>query len=162
MDTIIINPVDFGRTFTLIARHDTHYFIEHELPRFLDSLSKTSVIRCRNYIKRLRSGEYIPKACYSDRETDYVYLTIGQFSGRYVSFEDLTFLEESIGEQYAHWAWYRIPDVQLKPGKHRLTLGAGEGACFDALVLLPQNPVMDRAGTNLFHNWNYAPWDNPL
>ena len=66
------------------------------------------------------------------------------------------------GEQYGHWSWYRIPDVQLTPGKHRLTLAAGAGAAFDALVLLPQNPVMDRAGMNLFQNWNYAPWHNPM
>ena len=65
------------------------------------------------------------------------------------------------GEQYGHWAWYRIPDVVLAAGKHRLTLGAQAGAQFDALVLLPQNPLMDRAAMNLFQNWNYAPWDNP-
>jgi restriction endonuclease S subunit len=50
----------------------------------------------------VRSGEYIPKPSYSDTETDYVYLTIGQFLGPYVSFEDLTFLEESVGEDYAY------------------------------------------------------------
>ena len=66
------------------------------------------------------------------------------------------------GEQYAHWAWYRIPDVQLTAGKHRLTLGAAAGACFDALLLLPQNPTVDRAAMSLLQNWNYAPWDNPL
>jgi len=66
------------------------------------------------------------------------------------------------GEQFAHWSWYRIPDVQLAKGKHRLTLAAGAGAAFDALLLLPQNPEMDRAAMNLFQNWNYAPWQNPL
>jgi hypothetical protein len=65
------------------------------------------------------------------------------------------------GEQYGHWSWYRIPDVQLTEGKHRLTLEAEAGAQFDALLLLPQNPAMDRAAMNLFQNWNYAPWDNP-
>ena len=66
------------------------------------------------------------------------------------------------GEQFGHWAWYRIPDVQLSAGKHRLTLAAAKGACVDALALLPQTPVMDRAAMNLFQNWNYAPWQNPL
>jgi len=66
------------------------------------------------------------------------------------------------GEQYGHWAWYRIPEVELTAGKHRLTLSAGAGASFDALVLLAQNPVIDRAAMNLFQNWNYAPWQNPL
>jgi hypothetical protein len=65
------------------------------------------------------------------------------------------------GEQYSHWSWYRIPDVHLTAGKHRLTLGAEAGACFDAVVLLPQNLVIDRAAMNLFQNWNYAPWRQP-
>jgi hypothetical protein len=66
------------------------------------------------------------------------------------------------GEQYGHWSWYRIPDIELQAGEHRLTLGAKAGAQFDALILLPQNPEMDRAAMNLFQNWNYAPWDNPI
>ena len=66
------------------------------------------------------------------------------------------------GQQYGHWSWYRVPDVDLAPGKHRMTLGAGRGARFDALLLLPQNPAMDRAAMNLFQNWNFAPWDNPM
>jgi len=66
------------------------------------------------------------------------------------------------GEQYGHWSWYRIPAVALTAGEHRLTLGAEEGASFDALVLLPQNAAMDRAAMNLFQNWNYAPWQNPF
>ena len=68
----------------------------------------------------------------------------------------------SFGEQYGHWSWYRIPDVDIKEGKYKLTLGAKAGAQFDALILLPQNPVMDRVAMNLFQNWNYAPWRNPL
>lgn len=66
------------------------------------------------------------------------------------------------GEQYGHWAWYRIPDVTLAASTHRLTLGASAGACFDAVLLLPQNPVVDRAAMNLLQNWNYSPWHNPL
>ncbi len=66
------------------------------------------------------------------------------------------------GEQYGHWSWYRLPDVALRAGRGRLTLGASGGACVDAVQLLPQNPATDRAAMNLFQNWNYAPWDNPL
>ncbi|MBM4039698.1 MAG: LamG domain-containing protein [Planctomycetes bacterium] len=65
------------------------------------------------------------------------------------------------GEQHGHWAWYRIPDVQLTAGKHRLALGAEAGAALDALLLLPQNDAMDRAAMSLFQNWNFAPWQNP-
>jgi len=66
------------------------------------------------------------------------------------------------GEQYGHWAWYRIPDIRLAASTHRLTLGASAGACFDAVLLLPQKPVVDRAAMNLLQNWNYSPWHNPL
>jgi hypothetical protein len=65
-------------------------------------------------------------------------------------------------EQYDHWAWYRIPDVTLTPGKHRLTISAGRGAWLDALALLPQDNTTDRAAMNLFQNWNFAPWHNPF
>jgi len=58
--------------------------------------------------------------------------------------------------------WYRISDIRLTPGEHVLTLRAPAKTDFDALVLLPQTPEMDRAGTNLFHNWNYAPQLNPF
>lgn len=65
------------------------------------------------------------------------------------------------GEQYGHWSWYRIPDVELTASSRRLTLGAESGACFDALLLLPQIPAVDRAAMNLMQNWNYSPWENP-
>jgi hypothetical protein len=66
------------------------------------------------------------------------------------------------GEQYGHWAWYRIPDVTLTADTRQLTLGAQAGACFDALLVLPQDPAVDRAAMNLLQNWNYSPWNNPL
>ncbi len=65
-------------------------------------------------------------------------------------------------ERNDHWAWYRIADIELTAGKHRLTLGAGQGAWLDALILLPQTDSIDRAAMNLFQNWNYAPWQNPF
>lgn len=54
------------------------------------------------------------------------------------------------GEAYGHWSWYRIGDIDLTAGPHRLTLGAH----LDALVLLPATPQLDRAAMNLFQNWN--------
>jgi hypothetical protein len=65
-------------------------------------------------------------------------------------------------EKAEHWAWYRIPDIELAAGKHRLLLTAGAGAHVDALLLLPQTPTVDRAAMNLFHNWNYAPQQGSL
>jgi hypothetical protein len=66
------------------------------------------------------------------------------------------------GEQYAHWSWYRVPDIDLQAGPCQVNLTAKTGAQFDALVLLPQTEAVDRAAMNLFMNWNYAPWRNPL
>lgn len=66
------------------------------------------------------------------------------------------------GEQYGQWSWYRIGGINLMPGKHTLTLGAQSGAFFDCLTLLPATEVMDRAAMNLFQNWNFAPWYEPL
>lgn len=102
MDTIVVDAAAFSRTFSLIARHDTQYFIGKQLPSYYKSLGQPPTVPLRNYIKRLRSGEYIAKECYSDVETKYVYLTIGQFSGERVNFEGLTFLDDSIGEKYLH------------------------------------------------------------
>ncbi|MFW6170210.1 MAG: hypothetical protein ACODAD_06950, partial [Planctomycetota bacterium] len=66
------------------------------------------------------------------------------------------------GEQYGHWSWYRIPEVELTKGKCRIELTAGAGAEIDAVLVLPQNAVVDRAAMNLFMNWNFAPWWNPI
>ncbi|MDH7569886.1 MAG: hypothetical protein QHJ73_09905, partial [Armatimonadota bacterium] len=65
------------------------------------------------------------------------------------------------GEFPGQWAWYRVPDVDLFPGTRQVKVEAGAGTALHALVLLPQNAEMDRAGMNLFQNWNYAPWENP-
>lgn len=102
MDTIMISPTEIGRTFTLITRHDTQYFLSHELPEFFESLASNDVVRFRRLFSHLRSGEYIPKASYSDHETEFVYLTIGQFSGEQVDFDSLTFLDETIGRRYEY------------------------------------------------------------
>ncbi len=66
------------------------------------------------------------------------------------------------GEQYGHWSWYRIGDVDLTAGEHSLSLGARKGAFFDSLVLLPANVDMDRSAMNLLQNWNFAPWHQPM
>ncbi|MEA3401280.1 MAG: LamG-like jellyroll fold domain-containing protein [Armatimonadota bacterium] len=66
------------------------------------------------------------------------------------------------GEQYKHWAWYRIPDLELTAGEHRVELSARAGTRFDCLAILPQTDVMDRAAMNLLHTWNFAPWLLPM
>ena len=59
-------------------------------------------------------------------------------------------------KQYEHWAWYRVPGVDVAAGKHRLVLQAGQGTSIDALILLDQTPAMDRAAMSLFQSWNYS------
>lgn len=62
------------------------------------------------------------------------------------------------GEAFGHWNWYRVPDVELTAGPHRLALTCSAGAQVDAVLLVPQTPELDRATMNLMHNWNFAPW----
>jgi restriction endonuclease S subunit len=99
MRSVQVTPAELSRTFSLNIRPDTHYFLKHELPEFKESLSNAPV-PLRKYVSRLRSGEYIPKASYSDSETEYVYLTVGQFSGSSVSFDELTYLDPTAGENF--------------------------------------------------------------
>ncbi|TWU31180.1 hypothetical protein [Novipirellula artificiosorum] len=66
------------------------------------------------------------------------------------------------GEQFGHWSWYRVADVQLKAGSSRLTLGAKQGASIDAAMLLPVDAAVDRSAMNLLQNWNYGPWYDSL
>jgi len=64
-------------------------------------------------------------------------------------------------KHFEDWAWYRIPEIQLTKGGQNLKLTGFAGAHFDALLLLPQKQVVDRAAMNLFQNWNYAPHKIP-
>lgn len=66
------------------------------------------------------------------------------------------FLHHPAENDFGHWAWYRVPEVEVPDGGYRLTLAAEAGAYFDAVLLLPQTDELDRAGMNLFHNWNYC------
>ncbi len=67
------------------------------------------------------------------------------------------------GEFFSFWQWFRVGDIKLSPGRHRLVISQeGPGGELDALVLLPQTPDMDRAANNLFQNWLYKPWESRL
>lgn len=156
MKRIVIEPAELAETFSLIARPDTHVFLDKELPEHVGGLANGAVPLSR-YIERLRSGEYIPKASYSDHETDYVYLTIGQFSGAQARFADLTYLDPVVGEAYAHLAvgendlvvtrsgtvgvvhLFRAPDEKVYIPSHHLaivqTLDGGPSVEYLRLVL---------------------------
>lgn len=83
-----------------MLRHDTTYFIKNEIPNFIKDKCNNNYVQLGDYVKRLRSGEYIPKNTYSDKETNYVYLTIGNFSGEEINLDELTFLDETVGKDF--------------------------------------------------------------
>jgi len=66
------------------------------------------------------------------------------------------------GEAFGHWNWHRVPNVELTQGTHTVSLSCTTGAQLDAVMIVPQNPAVDRATMNLMHNWNFAPWYRPL
>jgi len=65
------------------------------------------------------------------------------------------------GERYGFWQWYSMSGIELAAGAHRLRIRhpAG-GAEIDAAVMLPQTQALERAASNLFHNWLYMPWED--
>ncbi len=66
------------------------------------------------------------------------------------------------GEMYGHWLWWRLPEIELPAGAHRVEIVAGAGQSFDAVALLPQTQEVDRAAMNLLHTWSFAPWLLPM
>ena len=66
------------------------------------------------------------------------------------------------GEQRGHWAWWRVPEIELSAGEHTIEVAAGPQQAYDALALLPQTQEVDRAAMNLLHTWNFAPWLLPM
>ena len=77
-------------------------FVEEELPDYINNNLKNSYIEFGRYIKHLSSGEYIPQKYYSDFETDYVYLKIGNVSSNEFNFDEITYLNQETGIQYNH------------------------------------------------------------
>jgi len=66
------------------------------------------------------------------------------------------------GEMHGHWLWWRLPEIELPAGEHRVEIVAGAGQSFDTVALLPQTQEVDRAAMNLLHTWNFAPWLLPM
>lgn len=144
MKELVINLCELSNTFTLIMRHDTAYFIKNELPKFIEERCKNRYLKLGNFVKRLRSGEYIPKDTYSDSETRYVYLTIGNFSGETLNLEELTFLEETVGKNYE--------EIQVNDGNFIITRSGTVGSVHifkrpDEKIYIPSHhlAVMDLA-----------------
>ncbi len=79
-------------------------FIEDELPIFVKENLKGNYIPFTKYVKKIRSGEYIPKKYYSSYDTNFVYLRVNNISSNELNLEEPIFLQDVIGEQYKNIA----------------------------------------------------------
>jgi len=67
------------------------------------------------------------------------------------------------GEFFSFWQWFRVGEMSLSAGQHRLVISQeGPGGELDCLALLPQTAELDRAANNLFQNWLFKPWEPPM
>jgi len=98
------NFSNLSKTTWLSTRTYLCRFIEEELPLFIKENLKGQYIPFSRYVKKIRSGEYIPKKYYSSEETIFVYLRVNNISSNELNLEEPIFLDESIGEQYKNIA----------------------------------------------------------
>lgn len=98
------NFSNLSKTTWLSTRTYLCRFIEEELPFFIKENLKGQYIPFSRYVKKIRSGEYIPKKYYSSEETIFVYLRVNNISSNELNLEESIFLDESIGEQYKNIA----------------------------------------------------------
>jgi type I restriction enzyme S subunit len=98
------NFSNLSKTTWLSTRTYLCRFIEEELPLFIKENLKGQYIPFSRYVKKIRSGEYIPKKYYSSGETIFVYLRVNNISSNELNLEEPIFLDESIGEQYKNIA----------------------------------------------------------
>jgi len=98
------NFSNLSKTTWLSTRTYLCRFIEEELPFFIKENLKGQYIPFSRYVKKIRSGEYIPKKYYSSEETIFVYLRVNNISSNELNLEESIFLDKSIGEQYKNIA----------------------------------------------------------
>jgi len=79
-------------------------FIEDELPLFLKENLRGQYIPFSRYVKKIKSGEYIPKKYYSLEETNFVYLRVNNISSNELNLEEPIYLTDPIGEKYRNIA----------------------------------------------------------
>jgi restriction endonuclease S subunit len=98
------NFSNLSKTTWLSIRTYLCRFIEEELPLFIEENLKGQYVPFSRYVKKIRSGEYIPKKYYSSGETIFVYLRVNNISSNELNLEEPIFLDESIGDQYKNIA----------------------------------------------------------
>ena len=96
----IVRTADVVKTGWLSMRPFTCYFANYELPLFIENHCKQGFEALGRCVLSLRSGEYIAKDNYSITETDYIYLTVGNFSKGDLDLTECTFLENDVGIKY--------------------------------------------------------------
>ncbi|MBA4312215.1 MAG: restriction endonuclease subunit S [Chlorobiaceae bacterium] len=97
----VIKMEDITRTPWLGVRPFTCYFTKQALPDFIKKYSAKGYERLGKFVLTLRSGEYIPKDNYASAETNYVYLSVNNFSKGYLNLTECTYLETDAGEKYS-------------------------------------------------------------
>lgn len=100
-DNFIISLHELIHTRLLSARTQTCFFSKYQLPAFRKKYGKNGIEYLGQYVKELRSGEYIAQSEYSLIETNYVYVSVNNFSKGEVDLSDLVFLNDEIGEEYS-------------------------------------------------------------
>ena len=98
-NSFIVSLSDIAKTKWLSTRTSTCYFSTYELPTFLSKLSSTGYTILDDFVENLREGEYIPKKYYSLTETNYVYLSVGNFSRGEPNFNEIIYLDDEIGKE---------------------------------------------------------------
>jgi len=91
---------ELQQTYWLSLREDTYQFLHGDLPDFLQRHFQSGYVRLRDYVRSLRSGEYIEKASYSDHETEFVYVSVNNFSTETPNLDELVFLDPIVGERF--------------------------------------------------------------
>ena len=100
---IIHSQISFkniSETPWLSSRPFTCNYIEKELPHFLSTQLKGNYDLLGNKNFAIRSGEYIAENYYTEDKTNYIYLSVRNFSGFKMDLINSNFLEDNEGEKY--------------------------------------------------------------
>ncbi len=96
----VITTSDITNTKWLGIRPFTCHFTKYELPQFKRTFCVDGFDILGKFVLSLQSGEYMPKDKYSITETNYIYLSVGNFSKGDLDLTECVYLENEIGEQH--------------------------------------------------------------
>jgi type I restriction enzyme M protein len=94
---VIVTPLStLADSFFLGCRASLVWFILEEYRKIDWSKS----VKFKLSIQRHRSGEYIPRAFYSDEPTNLVYLSVNNFTGKTPNLDEVKYLDEKLTNEY--------------------------------------------------------------